>query len=374
MPDDTLQLFASCISGTEPALCDELRELGFRSVRLNRGGIPFRGTREEAWRACLQSRIAQRIQMLLARFPAPDERALYQGVRSVDWRPYVTPRQTLSVSAVTRSSRLNHSGFVALKAKDAIVDQGRGLGDRRPSVDRNDPDVRVFVYLAADRASVYLDLSGEALHRRGYRLRAGEAPLRETLAAALLRFSGWDRKTPLVDPLCGSGTIAIEAAQWAVNRAPGLDRARFGFERWADFTQEDAETLRGICGELRGAVSGAPPSIQAADIDPAMIEAAKVNARAAGVRLAFRCRALADLQGGDARAVVVTNPPYGKRLEKEPDFCRRFASAISRLHGWRVCLLAGDEAYAREIPARPELDLPLPNGDLPCRFLVYEID
>lgn len=355
-------------------LCDELRELGFESVRLNRGGIPFRGTREDAWRACLQSRIAQRIQLLLGRFPAPDERALYAGVRSVDWRPFITWRQTLSVSAVSRSSNLNHSGFIALKAKDAIVDQIRGLGDKRPSVDRDDPDVRVFLYLVADKASVYLDVSGESLHKRGYRRQAVEAPLRETLAAAMLRFSGWDRKTPLIDPMCGSGTIAIEAAQWAANRAPGLERGRFGFERWADFSEADAETLRGICGELRGAISGTTPKIQAADVDPAAVEAAKANARAAGVRLAFRCRALADTQGGDNRAVMVTNPPYGKRLEKDPLFCRNFASAVSRLHGWRVCLLAGDEAYSREIPAKPEFAVPLPNGDIPCEFLGYEID
>ena len=370
---EPLELFASCISGTEQVLCDELRELGFQSVRLNRGGIPFRGTREEAWRACLQSRIAQRIQLLLARFPAPSEKAFYAGVRAVDWRPYLSYRQTLSVSAVTRSSALNHSGFVALKAKDAIVDQIRGLGSKRPSVDREDPDVRVFVYLAADRASIYLDLSGESLHKRGYRRQAGEAPLRETLAAAMLRLSGWDRATPLIDPLCGSGTIAIEAAQWAANRAPGLDRERFGFERWADFDEADAEAMRRIRGELRSAVSGTRPRIQAADADPAAIDAAKVNARAAGVRLAFRCRPLAELQGSDSRTVVVTNPPYGVRLEKDPLFCRQFATAVSRLHGWRVCLLAGDPAYDREIPAKPEAAIPLPNGDIPCRFLIYEM-
>ncbi len=367
------QFFTSAISGTERALCDELRELGFASVRLNRGGIPFRGTWEDSWRACLTSRIAQRIQVLLHRFQAPTPEALYAGVQEVDWTPYITYRQTLSVGAVTKSSVLRHSGFAALKTKDAIVDQVRADSDKRPSVAKEDPDVRVFVYIVEDKASVYLDLSGESLHRRGYRQKTGEAPLRETLAAAMLRMSGWDRQTPFMDPMCGSGTIAIEAAMWATNRAPGLNRERFGFERWANFSDADAETMRRVRGELRGAVSGESPRIQAADIDEGVLKMAQANARAAGVRLAFRHRAISDLQGSDGRTVVVTNPPYGVRLEADPDFCRNVASAVSRMHGWRVCILAGTKEYERAISAHPEETIPLPNGDLDCDFLIYEI-
>ncbi|MCK5845492.1 MAG: hypothetical protein KAG97_12335, partial [Victivallales bacterium] len=219
--NEMFEFFASSISGTETALCDELRELGFASVRLNKSGIPFRGSWREGWRACLQSRIAQRIQVLMSRFPAPTQEALYEGVAAIDWTPFITPEQTISVSAVGVASQLNHSGFIALKAKDAIVDQIRDKDPKgqRPSVSKTDADVRIFIYLVNDKASVYLDLSGEGLHRRGYRKEAGEAPLRETLAAALLRLSGWDRKTPFLDPMCGSGTIAIEAALWASNFA-----------------------------------------------------------------------------------------------------------------------------------------------------------
>lgn len=242
------QFLASSIPGTEGVLCDELRELGFSGVRLNRGSIPFRGRWSEGWRACLVSRIAQRIRVLLHRFPAPNEEALYAGIREVDWRPFLTWRQTLAVGAVCRASTINHSGFAALKVKDAIVDQIRDNGEKRPSVSREDPDLRVYLYLVENRAAIYLDLSGESLHRRGYRLKTGEAPLRETLAAAILRLSGWDRASPLVDPMCGSGTIAIEAALWASGRAPGLSRDRFGFERWANFGEEERRMMR----ELRG--------------------------------------------------------------------------------------------------------------------------
>ena len=190
------EFFAAAIPGTEKVLCDELRELGFASVRLNRGGVPFRGTWRDGWRACLESRIAQRIQLLVGRFPAPSQEALYDQTRKIDWSPFITPNQTLSISAVVRASQINHSGFAALKVKDAIVDQVREKTQDRPSVDKEDADVRIFMHLANDKAAIYLDLAGEPLHRRGYRTETGEAPLRETLAAALLRMSGWDRQSP----------------------------------------------------------------------------------------------------------------------------------------------------------------------------------
>jgi len=370
---DTLEFFASAIPGTERALCDELRELGFASVRLNRGGIPFRGAWEEGWRACLTSRIAQRIQVLLSRFPAPTQEALYSGIQAVDWDAHISYRQTLSVASVCRGSKLTHSGFAALKVKDAIVDQIRSRHGKRPSVARDDPDVRVFLYLVADRAAVYLDLSGEPLHRRGYRMTTGAAPLRETLAAALLRFSGWDRKMPLIDPMCGSGAIAIEAAQWAANHAPGLARERFGFERWAGFGDREREAMRSLRGELRRSITGRTPRIQACDIDDNMLDMAKANARAASVKLAFRHRPLRDQQGSDTRTLVVTNPPYGVRLGVDREFCRDAAAVFSRLHGWRVCLLAGSDDYEKMMPLPPSGKIPLSNGDIDCHFLTYEI-
>ncbi|MBT3193685.1 MAG: methyltransferase [Verrucomicrobia bacterium] len=372
-PEPIHEFFAAAIPGTERALCDELRELGFASVRLNRGGVPFRGAWREGWRACLESRIAQRIQLLVARFPAPTQDALYTGIKAIDWSPYITHRQTLSVNAVCRSNQINHSGFAALKVKDAIVDQVREQTQQRPSVDREDADVRIFMHLANDKAAVYLDVSGGALHRRGYRTETGDAPLRETLAAAILRLSGWDRKSLLVDPMCGSGTIAIEAAMWSANIAPGLTRERFGFERWANFDEEKAEALRILRGELRRAASGTSARIVASDIDPEVLGAAKANARAAGVRLTFKQRDVLNLQGDGQKGLVVTNPPYGVRLEKAPNFCQRVGGVFSRMHGWRVCILAGSPDYLRDISAKPKYAVPLTNGDLKCEFLTYDM-
>lgn len=369
----SLEFFASAIPGTEKVLCDELRELGFKSVRLNRGGIPFRGDWPDGWRACLTSRIAQRIQVLLARFPVRDQESLYAGIQTIDWTPYLSYRQTFAIKAAGSTETLNHTGFVALKVKDAIVDQIRQRQGKRPSVDPENADVRVFVYLARDRASVYLDISGEPLHLRGYRKATGEAPLRETLAAALLRMSEWDRKTPLMDPMCGSGTIAIEAALWAMNKAPGLERERFGFERWANFGEAEAEIMREMRGKLRGDVHTPDVRIVGSDVDTDVLQKAHENARLAGVKPSFREASLLTIGRDREECTVVMNPPYGVRLEADPALVRLVSTAVSRWHGWKVGILAGSPEYERVINFDPINRIELQNGPLDCDFLLYDV-
>jgi putative N6-adenine-specific DNA methylase len=353
---------------------DELSELGFRRVRLNQGGIPFFGDWAEGWRACLESRTAQRIMAVMGRFPAPDAQALYDGVRRVDWSPFFGPEHTLAVSAFVQSSAITHSGFAALRAKDAIVDQLRDRSGRRPDVGRDDPDVRVFLYLARDRATVYLDLSGEALFRRGYRTGTGEAPLKETLAAAILRLAGWDREMAMVDPMCGSGTLAIEAALWAGQVAPGIFRDRFGFQRWATFDAVAAAALDRLRGELRRRAHGQHPGITAMDADGTVLEQAKANARQAGVRIRFRQAEVRDLRpdGGPPRLLVV-NPPYGQRLDGGNRLYQEMATAFRRLSGWRLAILAGTPLIASAMAMEPARRHALRNGDLPCELLVYEV-
>ena len=373
LSEDVLEFHAATIPGTESVLCDELRELGFASVRLNRGGIPFRGSMQDGWRACLQSRIAARIQVLLARFPCRTPDDLYHGVQGIDWRTFLSPSQTLAVSAVSREDALAHSGFAALKVKDAIVDQLRQDIGARPDVDREDADVRVFAHVANQKAAVYLDLAGEPLNKRGYRKVAGEAPLRETIAAALLRISGWDRETPLIDPMCGSGTLAIEAAMWAGNKAPGLLRERFGFERWANYDEEAADALRLLRGELRGAAKGSMPRVIASDRNADMVEAARQNARAAGVKLAFRAHDVLVHPPTGEKGFIITNPPYGQRLEMAPDFPQQLAAVLSRLHGWRSGIMTGGPVYEQAISAKPLQAIEIPNGGLDCTFLLYDM-
>ncbi len=371
---ELIEFYASAAPGTEEAVRDELSELGFQRVRLNRGGVPFFGPWPEGWRACLQCRTAQRVMAVLGRFPAAGPEALYEAVRAVDWANCLSPRHTLAVSAFVQSSAITHSGFAALRVKDAIVDQFRDRCGQRPDVARDEPDVRVFLYLNQDRATLYLDLSGEALFRRGYRLGAGEAPLKETLAAAILRLSGWDREQGLVDPMCGSGTFPIEAALWAGNVAPGLFRERFGFERWASFDESAAATLADLRGELRARAHGQHPGITAMDIDEAVLEGARRNARQAGLRLRFRQAAIRDLRpdGGPPRLLVV-NPPYGERLEADPRLYQEMGTALSRLSGWRLAVLAGSPLIERAMPLRPNRRQALRNGDLPCELLLYDV-
>lgn len=370
-----MDFLATAARGTERVLVEELRELGFAGVKHVGGGVSFTGERADGWRACLCSRIAQRIQTPVAQFAADSAEALYRGAVAVDWNRWLTPRQTLAVSAFIRDSAMNHSGFVALKVKDAVVDRIRGTGTERPTVDRDDPDVQIFVYWVRDRVTLYLDLAGVPLFKRGWRGPTGEAPLKETLAAAMLRLSGWDRKQPLLDPMCGSGTIAIEAALWAANVAPGLFRDRFGFERWADFSEEDAAAVASLRGDLRRQITGQTPRITAADVDGGVLETAKANARAARVKLAFRQAAVEDLRPCEPKPLVVTNPPYGIRIgaAEGPEFQKKLAAVFCRLHGWRVCFLTGNPELPRQIPPRPAGQFDLMNGDIECRFFVYDM-
>ncbi len=368
-----LEFYASASPGTEEALRDELAELGFSSTRLNRGGIPFFGSRYEGFRACLQSRIAQRIYVVLLRESISNVDDYYGAINSIDWTQFLTPRHTLAVSAVTHEPYLKHSGFAVLKAKDAIVDRVRDACGARPSIDRDDPDVRVFVYVTRGKVTVYLDLSGQPLSRRGYRTEAGEAPLGESLAAAVLRLSGWDRKTPLVDPMCGSGTLPIEAAMWARGLVPGVLRERFGFERWACYDESDADQMRQLRGEARRAAHGEAVSITGADSDAEVLEIARRNARRAGVRVALKERVMGDWQSDGTRRMLVTNPPYDVRLGATPEYCRAITSALSRLHGWRVALITANPDYRRYMSLKPEVVVPLQNGDLTCELLVYEV-
>ncbi|HOG49642.1 MAG TPA: THUMP domain-containing protein [Lentisphaeria bacterium] len=368
----TLEFYVTSGPGAEGALRDELSELGFRSVRLNRGGIPFFGDWEDGWRACLQSRIGQRVMVVLGRYPAQDQDELYQGAKALDWGEYLTRNQTFAVAAFVHESCGVANNLAALRVKDAIVDRLREETGARPDVHRDDPDVRVFLYWTRGRATVYLDLSGVPLFKRGYRQSGGEAPLKETLAAAVLRLSGWDRKIPLVDPMCGSGTLVIEAALWACQVPPGIWRERFGFERWANFGDKEAERLGRLRGELRGLVHGHPPRITGFDLDETALESARANARAAGLRLSFRRMPLRELQADGQRRLLISNPPYGVRLDTDHQLYQELGAAVRRLQGWRVCLLTGNPQLTKYIPIRPLAEHPLKNGNIDCRLLVYE--
>jgi len=369
-----MEFYVTAGPGTEEVLRDELCELGFSQVRLNRGGIPFFGERIDGWRACLQTRIGQRVMLVLGRFPAEKLSDLYEGARALPWQDYITPKQTIATSAYAHESCGENPNFVSLKLKDAIVDKLRDVFGSRSDVSRDNPDVRSFVYWGRGKVTVYLDMSGEPLFKRGYRLTGGEAPLKETLAAAMLRLAGWDRKMPLVDPMCGSGTLLVEAALWAANIAPGIWRERFGFERWGDFTPADAQKMSALRGQMRYEASNQHPSITGCDVDESALQAAKANAKSAGVRLSFRQIPLRDLQSDDSRRFLITNPPYGVRLEAENRLYQELASAVQRLRGWRCAILAGNPQCISSIKMTPAAAYPLKNGNIDCQLTVYDVN
>jgi putative N6-adenine-specific DNA methylase len=366
-----VRFFATAAKGTEPALRDELRELRLPRVRADRGGVHFEGDLAEAARACLWSRVALRVLLEVGTFDAPDGDALYEGTRAVDWSEWLTARTTLAVRATCRSSRLTHSQFVAQKTKDAVVDRLRDRFGERPSVDREDPDVLLAVHVARDQATLYLDVSGASLHKRGWRARSGEAPLRETLAAAVVRLSGWDRERPLADPMCGAGTLAIEAAAWARRIAPGLARDRFGFERWASHGDSMRTAMARLRAEARAAKLHEGPRVLASDADSHAVAMTRDNARAAGVVLAVEQREVRDLAPLEPPGFVVTNPPYGERLEAGDATYDDLGRALRRLRGHTIALLAGAPAIARAMRRDADRWWILHNGPIECRLLVY---
>lgn len=370
-PDRFQSFFVTCGAGSELALKDELRELRFHKVRADRGGVRFEGAMEHAFRACLHSRIGVRVLMPIARFPAPDGGTLYEGTAAIEWERWLTPRHTLAVSVVSKQSALTHTAFIAQKTKDAIVDRIRDREGTRPSVDREDPDVAIFVHLAKDEAALHLDVSGESLHRRGWRRAIGEAPLKETLAAAVLRLSGWDRQRPLVDPACGSGTLPIEADLWARNVAPGIARRRFGVERWASHDAAEREAFRALRDEARAAEQASGPPISGSDADPRAIEIAESNASRAGARVRFHRARLRDLALPREPAHVVCNPPYGVRLD-DREYWDELAAIRPRLRGHRLSLLLQAPPPEGLLPA-PSASHRLFNGAIECRLLTWEL-
>ncbi len=367
-----MRFFATAAKGTEGAVRDELREHRFRGVRATRGGVSFEGALTEGYRACLELRTAVRVLWELASFPAGSGEGLYEGVAALPWEEHLDDRSTLAVRASCRSSALTHTQFIAQKTKDAVVDRLRDLLGARPSVDLADPDAVVSVHLVKDEATIYLDLGGRPLHLRGYRAEAGPAPLKESLAACLVRLSGWDRVAPFIDPMCGSGTLAIEAAAWAARLAPGLSAPPFGFTRWRSFDETATRSYGELCERARGRRLGDAevPDVRASDADPAAVAACRGNAERAGVRVVVERARLQDLSDRSP-AWIVVNPPYGERLSLGEAALRELGRALGDLRGAHRAVLAGSPDLLRAIPVRPHKTLAIMNGDIECRFALY---
>jgi putative N6-adenine-specific DNA methylase len=377
-----LSFFATCARGVEEVLAAELRGLGLAEVEPGRGGVSFRGSMADAGRANLCLRTAHHVLLRLASFTAPDSQALYEESRRLAWADHLTQTMTFAVDS-TRTlpapglpPGITHTHFAALKVKDAIADALRERRGARPSVDTRDPDLRIRLHLEGETATLFLDTSGESLHRRGYRPRHAEAPLKETLAAAVVLLSGWDGATPLCDPLCGSGTLVVEAALLARRLAPGRGR-HFGFERWPGF---DAQAWKRLRAAVESEARPARAPIAGSDCDPRALDLARQSARAAGVEddVSFARRQLAEARApAPPPGVLVCNPPYGERLGEAARLAglyRTLGEVLKhRFAGYTAFVLAGNLDLAKEIGLAPSRRMVLMNGPIECRLLRYEM-
>jgi putative N6-adenine-specific DNA methylase len=372
--------FVTCPRGTEGALRRELVAMRIGSPKGDRGGVWFEGPLAMAMGVCLRARTAVRVLLRLADFEARDARALYDGARAVDWKAWLTAASTLAVDANVRDNpALTHSGFAALKVKDAVVDSLRDALGARPDVDTRRPDVSIVLHVAGARGALFLDLAGEPLHRRGYRVAMTDAPLKETLAAAVLALGGVTADRPFVDPMAGGGTLAIEHALAARGIAPGL-RRRFGFERWPTLDAPLRAAWERTRAEAEAAAMApreALPPIVCADVSPDALGAARRNASAAGVDedLTFEQADAAALERRWERGAVCTNPPYGERLQPRDleQLYRDLGRSFMRLSGWAVVVLSGSPLFSRALPLKPAVSHRLFNGPLEVRLLRYEI-
>jgi len=369
--------FATTAKGVEEVLAAELVRLGSQDVKIESGGVRFGGGMEAAYRANLWLRTASRVLMPLAEFACETPEQLYEGVRSIGWTTFLTPAMTLAVDCNLRDSALTHSGFVALKTKDAIVDEVRDRVGTRPNVDTKDPDLRVNVRLFRNRCTVSLDCSGTPLDRRGYSLERHEAPLKENLAAALIELSGWDGSVPLLDPMCGTGTIAIEAALKALRIPPGLLRAGFGFQRWQGF---DRPLWERIVEEARqGMLAALPAPILGSDISHSAIAMANENARRAGVGelISLGRGEIGALAPPPGPGILIFNPPYGKRLGEEEalkPLYKEIGDVLKqRCKGYTAYLFTGNLELAKSVGLKAARRIVLYNGPIECRLLKYEM-
>ena len=373
--------FATVARGLEELAALELEELGADGVEPGFCGVSFRCDRKRLYTINLWTRLSFRILVTVAQVPCRDAKTLYRGIQSIDWEQYLSPEQTLAVKATGKNDRLNHSHFTALRVKSAIVNQQQDRYGERSDVDTEIPDVQINVHINDSNATVSLDSSGSSLHRRGYRPAMGTAPLKESLAAALVQLTEWSGDVAFLDPMCGSGTLPIEGVLQTLNIAPGLFREGtsqgFGFQTWPDYDQALWQTVVAAAkkqqrSELGGLVVGC-------DRDLDILANARTNADNSGVDeyIEFNYTDFADIEAPADSGILICNPPYGERLghtENLAPFYKLMGDILKqRFKGWTAYILSGNKALTKCIGLRTARKIPIYNGAIPCQFLKYEL-
>lgn len=368
------ELIAKTFMGLEQVLAQELTQLGANNVQIGRRVVTFTGNKEIMYRANFQLHTAIRILKPIAHFKAKSADDMYNEVSKIDWSLYIEKGKTFSVDSVVYSDEFTNSRFVTYKVKDAIVDQFRERTGTRPNISVTNPDIRLNIHVAEFDATLSLDSSGESLHRRGYRQESVEAPLNEVLAAGMILMTGWKGETDFIDPMCGSGTLPIEAALIARNISPGVFRKEFAFEKWPDFDKDLFDEIYNDESQEREFEH----HIYGYDVDMKCVNTAKLNVTAAGLSkdITIAHQDFKDFKQPEEKSIIIMNPPYGERIST-PNLLGTYKMIGERLkHNFmdnEAWILSYREECFRQIGLKPSIKIPLYNGSLECEFRRYQM-
>jgi len=372
--EQEFELIAKTFMGLEPILAEELTLLGANNVQIGRRMVSFTGNKEMMYRANFQLHTAIRILKPICKFKADSADEVYDEVKKINWSEYLDLKKSFAVDSVVFSDEFRHSKFVSYKVKDAIVDQFREKTGQRPNISVANPDIRLNMHIAENQCTLSLDSSGESLHRRGYRQESVEAPLNEVLAAGMILMTGWKGETDFIDPMCGSGTLPIEAALIARNIAPGVFRKEYAFEKWPDFDQDMFDRIYNDDSQEREFEH----HIYGYDIDIAAVMKARLNVKAAGMTkdITIEEADFKDFKRPEDKAIIVTNPPYGERIST-PNLLGTYKMIGETLkHQFKdnnAWVLSYREECFDQIGLKPSIKIPLYNGSLECEFRKYQM-
>jgi putative N6-adenine-specific DNA methylase len=370
------KMIAKTHFGLEEVLAKELLRLGAKDIETHNRAVSFIGDKGFMYKANLNLRSALRILKPLFSFEVQNEESHYQKIKEWAWEELIGPDSTLAVDCVLNTDLFNHSYFIALKTKDAIVDRFREKFGKRPNVDTEEPDLRINIHIFRTTCSVSIDSSGTSLHKRGYREETGEAPINEVLAAGLIMLTGWERHQPLIDPMCGSGTFLIEGAMYANNIPASINRKSFGFMKWKDFDRELWEML--FDSAVNKIKNDDYVKIFGCDVSALMANKAKENVKQAQVDDVVKVKksSFHDFDPPQGRGVVIMNPPYGERigLQDISEFYKSIGDTLkSKYNGYDAWIISSSPEGFKSVGLRPSRKITVFNGPLECRFMKYEM-
>lgn len=374
---EQFQIIAKTFSGLEELLAVEVARFGGRKVRLLQRGVAFEADQACLYRLNYRSRTALRFLKVIAEHPVHNAQDLYQFARKIKWDQYFHLSSTFAVDAVVNHHAFRNTQFAALKVKDAIADYFRSKSGKRPTVNKQNPDILIHLHLTSDKCTLLLDSTGESLHKRGYRKRQGIAPLNEVLAAGMILLSGWTKDKPLYDPMCGSGTLLTEATMIAIDMPGGYFRTNFSFMNWKDFNPVLWNKIR---SEYKFDLSSHLLKIAGSDIDKSALKIAQQNLKSAGFDNLVRLSQIPVEQSSppfdEDHGFIITNPPYGERLKKTDlkELYKTLGNVLKRnFAGWDAWILSADLKALHSIGLKPSRKIVLFNGPLECRFVHYEL-